>query len=431
MSFISFGYAFNSKEFNAFNGVRVIRISDFNSKGFINKNIVRYNANNETYDKYKVIENSILICMTGGTVGKSLYVDKLLEKMLLNQRIAMIYTNSIEIRYVDVTINSDYIQKVISKKKNSTNDNISAKDVNNFLIPLPPLAEQKRIVEKFNEIEFLINLYEQYEQSLNKINDEFSKQLEKSILQYAIQGKLVKQNIEADGYAKTLIDEISKQKQLLVAKKEIKSDKQESFIFKGQDNKHYEKIGEKITCIQKEIPFEIPNNWEWVRLGSVSFISFGYAFNSKEFNAFNGVRVIRISDFNSKGFINKNIVRYNANNETYDKYKVIENSILICMTGGTVGKSLYVDKLLEKMLLNQRIAMIYTNSIEIRYVDVTINSDYIQKVISKKKNSTNDNISAKDVNNFLIPLPPLNEQKRIINKIDSLLQKTKFLNFKN
>ena len=250
-------------------------------------------------------------------------------------------------------------------------------------------------------------------------------------MQYAIQGKLVKQNIEADGYAKTLIDEISKQKQLLVAKKEIKSDKQESFIFKGQDNKHYEKIGEKITCIQKEIPFEIPNNWEWVRLGSVSFISFGYAFNSKEFNAFNGVRVIRISDFNSKGFINKNIVRYNANNETYDKYKVIENSILICMTGGTVGKSLYVDKLLEKMLLNQRIAMIYTNSIEIRYVDVTINSDYIQKVISKKKNSTNDNISAKDVNNFLIPLPPLNEQKRIINKIDSLLQKTKFLNFKN
>ena len=243
--------------------------------------------------------------------------------------------------------------------------------------------------------------------------------------------KLVKQNLN-DEPASKLIKDIYKEKQKLIFEDKLKKNKNESFIYKNSsDNLYYEKIGEKITCIQKEIPFEIPNNWEWVRLGSVSFISFGYAFNSKEFNAFNGVRVIRISDFNSKGFINKNIVRYNANNETYDKYKVIENSILICMTGGTVGKSLYVDKLLEKMLLNQRIAMIYTNSIEIRYVDVTINSDYIQKVISKKKNSTNDNISAKDVNNFLIPLPPLNEQKRIINKIDSLLQKTKFLNFKN
>ena len=257
------------------------------------------------------------------------------------------------------------------------------------------------------------------------------KQLRSSILQYAIQGKLVKQNLN-DEPASKLIKDIYKEKQKLIFEDKLKKNKNESFIYKNSsDNLYYEKIGEKITCIQKEIPFEIPSNWEWVRLRSVSFISFGYAFNSKEFNAFNGVRVIRISDFNSKGFINKNIVRYNANNETYDKYKVIENSILICMTGGTVGKSLYVDKLLEKMLLNQRIAMIYTNSIEIRYVDVTINSDYIQKVISKKKNSTNDNISTKDVNNFLIPLPPLNEQKRIINKIDSLLQKTKFLNFKN
>ena len=380
---------------------------------------------------YSFDNEAILLPGNGANVGKSIYFKgkfEVYQRTYVLENKLKIFQN---ILFYKLIFDALWINNIEKYLIGSAIPYIKYDNVWSFLFPLPPLAEQKRIVEKFNEIEPLINLYEQYEQSLSKINDEFPKQLEKSILQYAIQGKLVKQDVDTDGYAKTLIDEISKQKQLLVAKKEIKQNKQESFIFKGQDNKHYEKIGEKITCIQKEIPFEIPNNWEWVRLGSVSFISFGYAFNSKEFNAFNGVRVIRISDFNSKGFINKNIVRYNANNETYDKYKVIENSILICMTGGTVGKSLYVDKLLEKMLLNQRIAMIYTNSIEIRYVDVTINSDYIQKVISKKKNSTNDNISAKDVNNFLIPLPPLNEQKRIINKIDSLLQKTKFLNFKN
>ena len=400
MSFISFGYAFNSKEFNAFNGVRVIRISDFNSKGFINKNIVRYNANNETYDKYKVIENSILICMTGGTVGKSLYVDKLLEKMLLNQRIAMIYTNSIEIRYVDVTINSDYIQKVISKKKNSTNDNISAKDVNNFLIPLPPLAEQKRIVEKFNEIEFLINLYEQYEQSLNKINDEFPKQLEKSILQYAIQGKLVKQNIEADGYAKTLIDEISKQKQLLVAKKEIKSDKQESFIFKGQDNKHYEKIGGKTFCIQEEIPFEIPNNWEWVRLKNIVSLFKGKESLGKQI-------LLDAKTLRNKGntiFQNKGILLFAGE-------KVIlvdgENSGEIF----TISYKGYMGSTFRKLTIFIKDMWPYIQKYLCFY------KNYFK---TSKRGSAIPHLDNSLFNNLLVSIPPLNEQKRIVKKIDEL-----------
>ena len=150
----------------------------------------------------------------------------------------------------------------------------------------------------------------------------------------------------------------------------------------------------------------------------------GFAFKGNEYTEL-GSRIIRISDISEESFISKNVVRYPFS----DKYKqyIIENGdILIAMTGGTVGKSLYVKKLPEtNMLLNQRVAIVRVYCLTNKYINCVLKSNYILDIIKHSKNSTNDNISMADIYNFLIPLPPLKEQERIIQKIELLFNKIK------
>ena len=145
------GFAFKSNEYTS-TGSRVIRISDITEEGFINKNVVRY-PYNERLKPYVINRGDILMAMTGGTVGKSLYVRTLPEEsMLLNQRVANIRVNTVLTDYIDYVIKSQHIQNIITDAKNSTNDNISMADIYSFPIPLPPLAEQHRIVAKIEQL---------------------------------------------------------------------------------------------------------------------------------------------------------------------------------------------------------------------------------------------------------------------------------------
>ena len=246
------------------------------------------------------------------------------------------------------------------------------------------------------------------------------KQLKNSILQWAIQGKLVPQDPN-DEPASVLLERIRAEKAQLIKEGKIKKDKNETIIFRGDDNSHYEKLPNgEVRCIDDEIPFEIPATWCWVRLRNYAEIIGGYAFPSTELKTDKGLRVIRISDISEEGFVNKSIVRYNAPN-SLDNYKIAVDDILIAMTGGTVGKSLYVQSLSEDMLLNQRVAIIRNKWFEVKYIDCVIKSPHIKEFINSRKNSTNDNISMVDIANFLIPIPPLSEQKRIIDKYQEIL----------
>ena len=127
--------------------------------------------------------------------------------------------------------------------------------------------------------------------------------------------------------------------------------------FTPTHNLPYEKVGNhEPICIADEVPFEIPENWEWVRLKDVAFVNGGYAFKSTDYTA-DGTRVIRISDFNENGFINTKIVRH-PYNSTFEMFLLGEKNILLCMTGGTVGKSFFIKTLDEPMMTNQRVATI-------------------------------------------------------------------------
>lgn len=147
------GYAFKSENYvTKENGVRVLRISDFDENGIKDKNPVYYPYNSEL-ENYKLSINDIIMCMTGGTVGKSFLVKDLNEEMYVNQRVADIKCHKlVDIDYIYSVILSHHVQLSIQDNKNSTNDNISADLIKNFLIPLPPLAEQKRIVAAIEKI---------------------------------------------------------------------------------------------------------------------------------------------------------------------------------------------------------------------------------------------------------------------------------------
>ena len=271
----------------------------------------------------------------------------------------------------------------------------------NLLIPLPPLDEQKRIVEKIEELLPLVERYEKAWARLEELNKKFPLDMQKAILGQAIQGKLVEQRAE-EGTGQELFEAIQNEKQQLIEEGKLKK----------------QKVLPEIT--EEEIPFEIPETWKWVRLGDLAKVTGGYAFKSNEFTE-QGVRVIRISDFNENGFVNSKIVRHTYD-DTLQMFLIEKKNILLCMTGGTVGKSLFVKDVEEPMMTNQRVATIKPLfNLSPEYINYNILSFIVQKTIVDSKNSTNDNISMDTIKSFLIPLPPLDEQKRIVEKIEELL----------
>ena len=261
------GYAFESSSLKASFGDRVIRISDIDETGFVNNKIVRYNGT-AISEAYRIKKLDILLAMTGGTVGKSLYVKTLPEdSLLLNQRVAIIRNRFIDSDYLDLVIKSPHIKDVINSRKNSTNDNISMTDIYNFLIPIPAVRHQTVIVKAFSDILPLIDRYGVAKFSLDRLNTNIKATIQKSVLQEAIQGKLVPQD-PADEPASVLLDRIREEKQRLLKEGKLKKkDITDSIIFKGDDNKYYERIGTEIAEI--ELPFSFPESWEIVRLHSI------------------------------------------------------------------------------------------------------------------------------------------------------------------
>lgn len=310
------GYAFKSEKFNN-DGVRIIRISDFNENGILNKDIKRYPYSTDL-EQYKIINNDILLCMTGGTVGKSVYINKITEDSYINQRVALIRIYRILAQYFYIYLLSSNTIDFIKRNKTSTNDNISMKLIEDFLIPLPPLEEQQRIVNKINSFEPLLEKYDTLEKELSKLELEFPEKLKKSILQYAIEGKLVKQDPD-DEPASVLLERIKAEKEKLIKEGKIKRDKNESYIYQGDDKNYYENLPTgwavvKLSNLAKNI-----TKGTTPRGGNVAYLSHGIGF-------------LRAENISGYDLISLNDLKYISNevHNSYLKRSVLEeNDILI------------------------------------------------------------------------------------------------------
>ena len=359
----------------------------------------------------------VLIAMYGATIGKVAIVGK---ELTTNQACCACTPFGIYNYYLFFFLMGSQID-FIKKGEGGAQPNISREKLISHLMPIPPLAEQYRIVEK---IQYLLPLVEKYNNSQilqNKLNSEIKDKLRKSILQEAIQGKLVPQ-IAEEGTAQDLLEQIKTEKQKLVKEGKLKkSALNDSVIFRGDDNKYYEQIGKKCRDITEQIPFEIPSNWEWCRVRNVSNSYIGLTYKPTDIDE-KGTIVLRSCNIRNGKLALDDIVRVSSS--ISEKMLIEENDIIICARNGSkrlVGKSALIRNLPEPMTFGAFMAICKTPIYE--YMFAYLQSDLFFGQLRDVSNTTTINqLTQNKFNDFLIPIPPVREQERIAFKISQLFQ---------
>ena len=300
--------------------------------------------------------------------------------------------------------------------------NLNSDKVANAIFPLPPLIEQQRIVEKLKKLEPYINDYDKAYEKIEKLNTDFPDLLKKSILQEAVQGKLVPQD-PTDEPASILIEKIRQEKEQLIKDKKIKKDKNESYIFR-RDNSHYEKIGTEERCIDDEIPFDIPDSWEWTRLKSICIV------NPRN----------QAEDDIDAGFIPMTLINDGyTGGHMYEtkKWKQIKSGFTHFATGDLVlakitpcfqnRKSTIISELPNNIgagTTELHVIRNYPNSkLNLKYLLLLVKTaDFISAGVKAFTGTAGQQRVGKTfVEEYLVPLPPLNEQQRIVDKVNQLL----------
>ena len=366
-------------------------------------------------------KGDILICARNGSralVGKSAIIDK--DGMAFGAFMAIF--RSICNPYIQLFINSYVFRGQLEGATTTTINQITQDMLKCQLCPLPPLAEQARIVAKYNELAPMLVEYAKAYSANDVLEKAFPEQLKKSILQWAVQGKLVPQD-ENDEPAEVLLERIRAEKEALIKSGKIKRDKHESVIFR-RDNSHYEKLGEKVVCIDDEIPFDIPQNWMWTRLGSILHkLSDGTHSTPKYVDE--GVPFISVKDVSNGtlSFEHCKHITIEEHKELYSHCNPKLGDILLTKVG-TTGIPVIVNTP-EQFSLFVSVALLKFNQDLLfnEFLIHLINSPLVQKQAEENTRGVgNKNWVMRDIANTLIPIPPIEEQIRIVSKVNELFQ---------
>ena len=294
---------------------------------------------------------------------------------------------------------------------------ISGDKLGTILLPVPPLAEQERIVACIQEAELVIENYAIKATALQKLQDSFPEALKKSILQEAVQGKLVPQD-PSDEPAEALLERIRAEKQRLIKEGKIKKNKHESVIFR-RDNSHYEKRGLEVVCIDDEIPFDIPELWSWCRLNELcTKIGAGSTpTGGKTMYVPEGIKFIRSQNVYNDGLKLNDISYITEEINAKKKGSIVRSKdILLNITGGSIGRCAVVPDDFDIANVNQHVMIIRLVEPKMRHwIHTILISEYIQNLIMDVQvGVSREGLSATKLMNFLIPVPPISEQNRIL-----------------
>ena len=301
-------------------------------------------------------------------------------------------------------------------------------NMRSILFPVPSIHEQKRIVSRIEEIQPIVKKYQRTEDALKRLNTEIFDKLKKSILQEAIQGKLVSQ-ITEEGTAQELLKQIKTEKEKLVKKGKLKkSALTDSVIYKGDDNKYWEKYGTETICVNDEIPFEIPATWIWVRLDNIcSYIQRG---KSPKYSPIKKYPVIAQKCNQWAGFCIDKAQFIDPNSlPSYSEERLLQDGDLMWnSTGlGTLGRMAIYQSALnpyELAVADSHVTVIrpLKEHILSQYLYYYFASDTVQSVIEDKSDGSTKQkeLSTTTVKNYLVPIPPYREQQRIVEKIKTV-----------
>ncbi len=373
-------------------------------------------------EKHKRLLNSTTVLVSiNGTLGNVAFYNG--ENVILGK--SACYFNlmgNIDKQYIKHILETEYFTEYAKNvATGSTIKNVPLAGMRNFLIPVPPITEQHRIILGMVRLAHSIDRYNDAQTKLDLLNNVLNEKLKKSVLQEAIQGKLVPQLAE-EGTAQELLEQIKEEKQKLVKEGKLKkSALNDSVIFRGDDNKYYEQIGKKCLDITEQIPFEIPSNWEWCRVRNVSNSYIGLTYKPTDIDE-KGTIVLRSCNIRNGKLALDDIVRVSSS--ISEKLLIEENDIIICARNGSkrlVGKSALIRNLTEPMTFGAFMAICKTPIYE--YMFAYLQSDLFFGQLRDVSNTTTINqLTQNKFSDFLIPIPPVKEQERIAFKISQLFQ---------
>ena len=390
------GFAFKSAEYTT-SGIQVVRISDLAENEISCKDVVYY-AENDSLTPYLISMNSFLICMTG-SIGKMAWVKDDVPRYL-NQRVGLFEPlTSIDTAYLWWFLHNGLVLYIWERAKTSTNGNIKNSDITELVCPLPPLAEQKRIVAKIEELLPLIERYEKAWSRLENFNKRFPGDMQKSILQMAIQGKLVEQRPE-EGTGEELYRQIQAEKQALIKAGKIKK----------------EKPLPEIT--EEEIPFEIPESWKWCYVGDLFQHNTGKALNSSDKSG-TPMTYITTSNLYWNRFELEKLKEMPFTESEVEKCTVQKGDLLVC-EGGDYGRSAIWPYDYPMRIQNHIHRLRAYGAVSVRYFYYCF---YLYKNAGMiaGKGIAIQGLSSNALHSLKMPLPPLAEQKRIVAKLEQLL----------
>lgn len=361
--------------------------------------------------KRSILAADDVLITIAGTLGRTAIVKEENLPLNANQAVAIIRlvdSHSVDLRYLVYALNAPAIQdKLTAQKKITAIPNLTLEIISDCLVPIPPLNEQRRIVKHFALFVPQIAEYEGKQTELNALNTGFPEALKKSILQEAVQGKLVPQD-PSDEPAEALLERIRAEKQRLIKEGKIKKDKHESVIFR-RDNSHYEKLGGVERCIDDELPFEIPENWCWCKIGTIFTLQAGKNIQAAE---------IHENPFaDSYPCYGGNGIRgYVASSNRTGDYPIIGRQGALC---GNINRATG-----EFYATEHAVCVETYSQISVAWACLFLTALNLNQYATA---TAQPGLAVANINEVYIPLPPLAEQHRIVQRIEELLPLVKGL----
>ena len=373
------------------------------------------------YEKIKnyTIGKDDLYLTIAGTIGSVGIVPEMFDGMNLTENAVKLTNILIDKMFLVYGISSQFVQSQFSEKtKQMAQPKLAIERILTTLIPLPPINEQISIVSRIEEIMPIADKYEKSQEALDKLNADIFDKLKKSVLQEAIQGKLVPQNPN-DEPASVLLERIKAEKAKLFTEGKLKKkDLVDSVIFKGEDNKYYETIDGVTECIDEEIPYDLPSNWAWTRLGNIAKMTIGKtpARGDQRYWSNGEYSWVSISDMKDLGVISATKERISAIAVKELMGNISPKGSLLMSFKLTVGRTSLLDM---DAYHNEAIVTVLPLIDECNtFRNYLFRTLPLLSVAGDSKDAIKGKtLNSQSLSRLLIPLPPMSEQERIVQEL--------------